>query len=83
MLKKICNIFKRDPCKECIVKACCKVQCSDYKIYSQKYDVIIMPFFITILTGITICIIIPFAFMLVLFEELGIIKTKSFEQQHY
>ena len=83
MLKKIYNIFKRNPCKECIVKACCEVQCNDYKIYSQKYDIIIIPFLMIVLGGIAIFIIVPLAFLIVLFEQLGILKTSSFEQQYY
>lgn len=77
MLKKIYNIFKRDPCKECIVKACCKLQCADYQTYSQKYDVIMIPFFLTVLGGITIFVIIPFVIVLVLLEKAGIKVEKS------
>lgn len=79
MLKKIYNIFKRNPCKKCIVKACCINQCNDYKIYSKKYDIILAPLITSMFIGIMLFIMIPISFIISLLEQIGVIKLDEFK----
>jgi len=76
MLKKISYIFKRSPCKKCIVSACCTTKCYQYKIYQQRYDIIKLPFYIILMVGLILFVIIPLAILVLLFRETGCCYNK-------